>query len=409
MDARDQGIRWSRAISWGIYLAVSWTWCIGMFLPILLLRDFGVPGYIAFALPNVLGAAAMGWIMTSPDASRQFVERHRLACIGFGAVTVLFHLVFALKVIAPINELGGAALGAASVLLAPLLLSWLDRPRAVALITYVLSLCAASVFVSQAWIPAPELDPAATESLRSMRLGAYDVAFLTPACAFGFLFCPYLDLTFHRARQGLAGVESRLGFGIGFGVFFLAMILFTVAYAPVFAPDYSTTNLRPHPLLLSTLLLHIGSQSAATIAFHLRALRVPEAGAIGKDSSKILMVLALACGGSLLLAQVRAWSVPSFADPHQRLIWYRVFMSFYGLVFPGYIWLLAIPTRDGHAGPRGSQGRRKLTTLFIALLLASPCFWLGFVERQTWWLAPGMLVILGSRLFVTPRSHRLAH
>ena len=409
MDARDQGIRWSRVIGWGIYLAVSWTWCIGMFLPILLLRDFGVLGYIAFALPNVVGAAGMGWIITSPDASRRFVERHRLACVGFGAVTVLFHLVFVLRVVAPLNQLNGATLGAASVLLAPLLLSWFDRPRAVALITYLLSLCAVSVFVSHAWIPAPELDPAATESFRSMRLAARDVAFLAPACAFGFLFCPYLDLTFHRARQGLAGVESRLGFGIGFGVFFLAMILFTIAYAPVFIPSYSTKYLRPPPLLLTALLLHIGAQSAATIAFHFRALRLPETGAIGRGSSRLLMMLAVLCAGTLLFPRLITSSVPSFADSHERLIWYRVFMSFYGLAFPGYIWLLAIPTRDGHAGPRGIRGRRKLAILFVALLLASPCFWLGFVERQTWWLAPGMLVILGSRLFVTPRSHRLAH
>ena len=29
------------SFSWAIYLGMSWTWCIGMFLPVLLIRDFG--------------------------------------------------------------------------------------------------------------------------------------------------------------------------------------------------------------------------------------------------------------------------------------------------------------------------------------------------------------------------------
>ena len=39
---------------WGIYLSCSWTWCIGMYLPVILLRDFGWPWLLAFAIPNVL-------------------------------------------------------------------------------------------------------------------------------------------------------------------------------------------------------------------------------------------------------------------------------------------------------------------------------------------------------------------
>ncbi len=406
MDDAGQRIRWSRVLGWGIYLAVSWTWCIGMFLPILLLRDFGLLGYIAFALPNVVGAAAMGWILTSPDASRRFVERHRLACIAFGAITVLFHLVFTLRVLAPFSVLNGAMLGVAVILLAPLLLSWLDRPRLIALVTYAISLGTVATLAARGWIPTPELDPSSAASLHSMRLATHETLFLAPACAFGFLFCPYLDLTFHRARQGLDGAESRLGFGLGFGVFFLAMILFTIAYAPMFAPRHATIGPRPQPLLVSALLLHLGAQTAATIAFHLRALRGTRPTPLGRGAFWSLAVLSIFIAGSLLLSRPVATSVPAFADPNERLIWYRMFMSFYALAFPGYVWLVAIPTRDGHAGIHGREGRRKLATLAIAILFASPCFWLGFVERQTWWLVPGILVILGSRLLVTPRAHR---
>src|ERR1051325_4731620 len=53
---------------WAIYLGMSWTWCIGMFLPVLLVRDYGVWASVVFAVPNVLGAAAMGWVLSRDDS-----------------------------------------------------------------------------------------------------------------------------------------------------------------------------------------------------------------------------------------------------------------------------------------------------------------------------------------------------
>jgi hypothetical protein len=51
------------------------------------------------------------------------------------------------------------------------------------------------------------------------------LASLAPVCVFGFLACPYLDLTFHRARQ--RSNRPRASFGWGFGFFFLLMFVFT--------------------------------------------------------------------------------------------------------------------------------------------------------------------------------------
>jgi hypothetical protein len=48
-------------LGWANYLGMSWTWCIGMFLPVLLVRDYGIGAWWIFAIPNVVGAAAMGW------------------------------------------------------------------------------------------------------------------------------------------------------------------------------------------------------------------------------------------------------------------------------------------------------------------------------------------------------------
>ena len=81
---------------WGAYLACSWTWCIGMFLPALLLRDMGWAGFLIFAIPNVLGAAAMGWVLTSRSDSVRFVEKHASAIEWFSIITLGFHLFWIL-------------------------------------------------------------------------------------------------------------------------------------------------------------------------------------------------------------------------------------------------------------------------------------------------------------------------
>src|SRR4051812_22981962 len=53
----QQGESPTRPVLWAIFLGVSWTWVIGMFLPVLLVRDYGLLGWVVFAIPNVIGAA----------------------------------------------------------------------------------------------------------------------------------------------------------------------------------------------------------------------------------------------------------------------------------------------------------------------------------------------------------------
>ena len=84
-----------KPLLWAIFLGVSWTWCIGMFLPVLLVRDYGVWGFVVFAIPNVLGAAVMGWTVRSPQHSESLVAAHRDACRGFSLVTIAFQVYFA--------------------------------------------------------------------------------------------------------------------------------------------------------------------------------------------------------------------------------------------------------------------------------------------------------------------------
>src|ERR1044071_797833 len=84
------------SLLWSVFLACSWTWCIGMFLPVLLVRDYGVWGWIVFAIPNVLGAAAVGWVIRSPEQSRRIVAAHRMPMLAFSLVTSAFQWFFAL-------------------------------------------------------------------------------------------------------------------------------------------------------------------------------------------------------------------------------------------------------------------------------------------------------------------------
>jgi hypothetical protein len=83
-----------------------------------------------------------------------------------------------------------------------------------------------------------------------------------------------------------------------------------------------------------------------------------------------------------------------------REVGYALFMSFYGLIFPAYVWLCMIPSPDGHSGP----SRQKLRLLAITVAVAAPMFWLGFVERRMVWLVPGVAVVVLARLLLPRRA-----
>ena len=82
-------------LSWAIYLAMSWTWCIGMYLPVILVRDYGAWAWVIFAIPNVIGAAAMGWVLKDHD-SQSMVFAHGRAIKFFSLVTAAFQIFFAM-------------------------------------------------------------------------------------------------------------------------------------------------------------------------------------------------------------------------------------------------------------------------------------------------------------------------
>jgi len=369
------------ALLWAVFLGSSWTWCIGMFLPVLLVRDIGFWGWIVFAAPNVLGAALMGWVLKSPESSRTLVALHGPACNAFSVVTIAFHVFFVLWFIPRLVGLPIAA--CVFPLTAVYLLLTFARPNSdliAGAAAWIISLAMFALFLRTpaAVLPAMQVLP------------NHDALYLAPVCLFGFALCPYLDLTFHRARQHQPTLaRSRFVFGAGFGVFFFLNIVFSLFYAnavdPLLAPDWRS---HVRPVFGAILATHMIVQTTFTLSAHARsfAARTTPAGVFGLIGLTQLAILAALAAGML---PARPFGL-DFGE-----IVYRLFMAFYGLVFPAYVWICMVPrARLELSAPTPAAIRIAL----IAILLASPMFWLGFIQNRMLWLLPGVAIVFLARL-----------
>jgi len=386
-------------ILWGAYLACSWTWCIGMFLPALLLRDMGWAGFLIFALPNVIGAAAMGWIIPSRADSVRFVDNHPNAIWWFSAITLAFHLFWIIWIT---NFIGAAfhiptpylAGGIGIVLFFALISRRGIRRGQAPQIALTLLIFSLGVLIATTCTPDVQESNAALFDSAPTSLAPL---WMLPVMLFGFLLCPYLDITFHHARQQLDTKKNgRLGFSIGFIGFFSFMILLTARYAGAMAGAMDGamdgTGFAPiaTPWLATGILIHILCQWGFTVRVHLKHIQtLPGA----KSKQPVLLLLALIAG----VAGFLTIHLPSYAGLTGGEIVYRLFMSAYGLGFPAYVLYRVVMARKNKT-PIG------MPTLWIAIALASPLFWMGFIERHPLWLIPGMaLVLLGAFI---PRPKR---
>jgi hypothetical protein len=338
-----------------------------MYLPVLLIRDFGGWGWVAFAVPNVAGAAAMGWVLRRPEASLQITTNHLAACAGFSWTTIAFHAFFAtwlIRALAGVEGLAVLALVTAAIWVLARRDTWAMLVGGVVLVIsldVMLFLFMQNALRVPIW---PVTRPA-------------DLAGLAAACFLGFLLCPYLDLTFHRVRQSTTPGEARVAFTLGFGLIFLAMILATLLYAHLLIP----VLVGP---VLAVLAVHLINQSGFTLAVHLRELTrrsgpLSAAGVVG----------CLAAGGLGLS------DFASTAPDGGEMI-YRLFMGFYGLVFPAYVWLCIVPDR-GRERPTG----RSVAMWLIAVLAAGPFYYIGFIQGRMAWVIPGVLLVLAGQIMVS--------
>jgi hypothetical protein len=390
------------AAAWAAFLACSWTWCIGMFLPVVLLRDYGIWGFVIFAVPNVIGAGSIGWVIRSPEIARRLLDRHRLAIGLFSAVTIAFHVYF----LAWIGSWMPGVLGLDRKIVSGIL--------TIALLAFVgLSVASVRTLVLTSvplWLLSGALigtlmriDTRTAAALPPVAIDEPALLWLTPVMIFGFALCPYLDGTFLTARASLSNGRAKVAFGLGFGVLFLAMIVGTVLYAPLLE-----STLGGHTVARwvgAFLLIHLLLQSIFTISAHRRA------STLSAVPAPILWTLLLIAAGGAVLAT----RLPDYAGLSAGEIGYKAFLVFYGLVFPAFVWLFMIPGR--HTGQRGSNALtrgggfqppiapRQHRLIFAAAVgIALPMFWMGFIERQELFLVPGILIVLASRLMLRTKG-----
>ena len=362
------------AIRWAIFVGISWTWCIGMFLPVLLVRDFGLLAWWVFAVPNVIGAAAMGFVLKDRVHAWRVSERHLPACLWFSAVTIAFHVFFASWMISRFIPLGGLL----ATLLMSMLFFWLGEKRdrldvIPAGIVFVVSVVLLGMAVSHGDLP-DIVKPVADHP---------SALWLAPVCALGFAFCPYLDLTFHRGYQESA--NPRVSFALGFSGPFLLMIVFTLLYSGAAALAMAHPGAIANKLLLVTLGLHLTIQAGLTIAFHARPI-VHHVDRIGPATLGITLIV-----GGLALFKSTFVDPATFGISMDRgEVVYRLFMSFYGLVFPAYAVICMKPWRRDI--PMNTKAG--LTLFCATVIVASPFYWQGFIAGSPWALLAGVAVVL---------------
>jgi hypothetical protein len=423
-------IRLGRAAGEGMYLASSWTWCIGMFLPVLLLRDMGAWSWLAFAIPNVVGAAAMGAVLAAPGHSAALTTAHHAAMRWFSIVTLAFQLYFLVWIL--IDAPDSIRPWLLALVLVVIVLSGRHArgtrwSRAAVACTYIASAALGAFYVSAVGLPTlpPSVGPM-----------VIDLAFLAPVCVLGFALCPYLDLSFHAVRQRTPGREGTVAFLVGFGVFFLAMILLTLVYAPsvlasaTLGPAFAAgmtpsgggagtaaTALAPLTGAGIAILAHLTIQASITAAIHRgfansrHATHTRESNTFASEpdapkpatpdpaATFINRFGATALAGIIASLAVAALALPSYAGLSMLEIVYRGFMAFYGLIAPAYVWTCMVPSWSAPAPPRAKH----LGIMVLAILLAAPFYWIGFIEREYAFLAGGVLVVLASGLLARRR------
>jgi hypothetical protein len=375
-------------IMWGAYLACSWTWCIGMFFPVLLIRDHGWAGFLVFAIPNVLGAAAMGWVLKSKLQSINFVEKHPAAVWWFSVITLAFHIFWIVWIssfirrIFPLPDEYLAGVGA--VVIAFSIASGrairFERTAQMAMVLIIVSIgVLIATFVTPMWgQPTSEMARSAPDPF-----GAY---WMLPISVFGFMLCPYLDVTFHHARQQLDTAQrGRIGFTLGFVVFFALMIVLTTQYAAVIVGAMDPNQFVPQATswLGAMLMVHILCQWIFTVRVHLNRMQtIP-----GKIPTQGIFYSVAFMAGAAALA---AGKIPDYAGLSIGEVIYRCFIGAYGLLLPSYVLFKVLLAKRA-----GSAFNTKM--MWISIVLATPMFWLGFIERQPMWLAPGIaMVLIGS-------------
>lgn len=352
------------------YLGTSWTWVIGMLFPALALRDYGLWGFVAFAVPNVVGAAAMGFILT-PEKAKAILEKHKTACGWFSVATLAFHLFVAawlLPALLGTLSVGIVVLAVATCLIARQMAGnkgiWI---ASAAVWCLSMAMFAKGMGTEGAWSSAHwELG----------RLGKNSLFAFIPASVLGFALCPYLDLTFLKARAQTERHTGRWAFLLGFGIVFCAMIFFTVCYGGQLEAYFHGAPLPPLEGPWRALLMaHLPVQIGLTLAWHSTEFQAHAPRKLG-------LPLAACCFAAVALGLFLGRTADAAHSEHE--IAYRSFLLLYGTVLPAYVLLKMIPAH------RPAPERVRTGAFVCASLLVYPLAFGTFVLDHAWLILPSI-------------------
>jgi hypothetical protein len=200
-----------------------------------------------------------------------------------------------------------------------------------------------------------------------------DLLLAAPVIIAGFLACPALDLTFHRARQSVDSPRAFAVFGLTFGLTIVGV-----------AMQWDGTAAAPGLAMLCVWCVQLPFTALA----HLRELDgIVRHGSLDVRSEREpgLVVSGPRLGDSLVRALVMVGvvagigiAVQSFA-PASPFAWYFPgetgylrWLAMYGVVFP----VLLLAARAGWSFGKGA----------VAVLLAGMAAELGFLQHSAWWL-----------------------
>ena len=360
MAPRTQvGASAARTLGWGLYCASSWTWCIGMFLPIIMLRRFGWPGFLVFAIPNVIGLIAFGYLF-DVEKARTALRRHRMAMRLFSLATASFQLFFvtwmALRLDFPGGTTTAVGIGLGAWVVGLLTVRCPDA------IWWKLGsmvwLCSITLFVFHLMQHGPgEL----ARRPMSGDVSGLDLIALAPAIVFGFLLCPWLDGSFHRARIRSASPHTFMVFGAAF----IPMILFTCSYAD--GGDI---------LIERLVLVQLALQATFTVGVHLKEAWTggcdlePEDDADSGSKRPPALRWTFALWLPALAVPLGAISLTADLSTYLR------FLGFYGLAFPAYVLFFMI------IGGRRAPTARQWILFLLVMFPAGIAYDVGFVGDQ---------------------------
>ncbi len=357
-------------IGWGLFGASSWTWCIGMFLPTILLARFGWAGFWAFLIPNVLGCAGFGYFF-GRDASRRFATRHAAAIRWFSLATISFQVffigwacdafVFAPTVAAETAiEDAGIAGAVGDTLTWPVLgtiLTWTAAAVALgARSDRFWRWFATAAAVTSATLFAFALRRSGGLPEAPTPEGGASLLAAIPVITLGFLACPALDATFHRMRQQS---PSRHSFAV-FGLVFTGMLLLAAATFDGLSPRNLAEAVLPLAIAQWTL------QLVFTIGAPAREVPLLPGGRLASGPA---IAMAVAIGAITGLPGLAGEPV------------YLGYLGLYAIPFPMYAIAAVV------AGEHPLRTRATPTVIVLSILLA-PLGWIGFVDNRTTALLP---------------------